>query len=135
MKRHWPSSDGGHFSIPVRQGCQFEILKNAKFEYNTPHSDLYRHYYHAQAMINRGGDDWAFYNELFRDELLNNQNDDGSWKNVGKAAIDQSDTDQCSVKLRFLGLGLDYSGQISLPRRTTLSSCVSCMEPTPILQP
>ena len=34
-------------------------------------------------MINRGGDDWEFYNNLFRDQLLKNQNDDGTWKNVG----------------------------------------------------
>ena len=70
-----------HDSV-VRKGARY-IEKNAKFEYNTAHSDLYRHYYHAQAMINRGGADWEFYNKLFRDELLKNQNEDGSWKNVG----------------------------------------------------
>jgi competence protein ComGC len=52
----------------VRKGARY-IQKNAKFEYNTAHSDLYRHYYHAQAMINRGGDDWDFYNKMFRDEI------------------------------------------------------------------
>ncbi|NNC90666.1 MAG: hypothetical protein HKN82_19585, partial [Akkermansiaceae bacterium] len=36
-------------------------------------------YYHSQAMINHGGEAWDKYNKLFRDELLKNQNDDGSW--------------------------------------------------------
>lgn len=66
----------------VRSGAKY-IRKNTKFDYNTEDSDLYRHYYHAQAMINRGGADWAFYNGLFRDQLLKNQNKDGSYKNVG----------------------------------------------------
>ena len=35
-------------------------------------------------MINRGGADWKFYNDLFRDELLTNQNEDGSWKRAKK---------------------------------------------------
>jgi hypothetical protein len=33
-------------------------------------------------MINRGGGDWKFYNNLFRDELLNNQKEDGTWQNI-----------------------------------------------------
>jgi len=70
-----------HDSV-VRKGSRY-IQKNAKFKYNTADSDLYRHYYHAQAMINRGGADWDFYNNLFRDELLKNQAKDGSWKDVG----------------------------------------------------
>ena len=66
----------------VRKGAK-HIKQNTKFDYNTGDSDLYRHYYHAQAMINRGGADWEFYNNIFRDQLLKNQNKDGSWKNVG----------------------------------------------------
>ena len=65
----------------VGKGARY-IRKNAKFEWNTADSDLYRHYYHAQAMMNRGGADWAFYNKLFRDQILDNQNPDGSYKNV-----------------------------------------------------
>ncbi|MGB0991414.1 MAG: hypothetical protein ACPG32_02985 [Akkermansiaceae bacterium] len=74
----------GHDSV-VRKGARY-IRKNTKFDYNTEDSDLYRHYYHAQAMINRGGADWEFYNGLFRDQILNNQNADGTWKNVGGGA-------------------------------------------------
>ena len=71
----------GHDSV-VKKGARY-IKKNAKFDYNGETADLYRHYYHAQAMINRGGADWEFYNNLFRDQLLKNQNEDGSWKDVG----------------------------------------------------
>ncbi|MCP5534745.1 MAG: hypothetical protein H7A51_00750 [Akkermansiaceae bacterium] len=76
--------DKSHDSV-VRKGAKY-IKKNAKFQYNTENADLYRHYYHAQAMINRGGADWEFYNALFRDELLKNQNADGTYKNVGGGA-------------------------------------------------
>ncbi|MGB0774864.1 MAG: hypothetical protein ACPG32_12830 [Akkermansiaceae bacterium] len=76
---------GKAHSKVVRKGARY-IKQNTKFDYNTEHSDLYRHYYHAQAMMNRGGEDWRFYNDLFRDQLLNNQNADGSWKNVGGGA-------------------------------------------------
>jgi hypothetical protein len=56
------------------------IEKNTRFEYNGPYSDLYGHYYEAQAMLNRGGAQWRKYNDIFRDQVLKNQNPDGSWK-------------------------------------------------------
>jgi len=73
-----------HASV-VRKGTRY-IEENAKFDYNTENSDLYRHYYHAQAMINHGGNSWKAYNDLFRDQLLKNQYKNGSWKNVGGGA-------------------------------------------------
>lgn len=66
----------------VRNGIKY-ISENAKFEYNATDSDLYRQYYNAQAMINRGGAAWEEYNDKIRDELLDNQDADGSWKDVG----------------------------------------------------
>ncbi len=63
----------------VRNGLKY-IQNNTKFDYNSEDSDLYAHYYESQAMMQAGGDSWKFYNELFRDQLLNNQNPDGSWK-------------------------------------------------------
>jgi hypothetical protein len=66
----------------VRNGTRY-IEKNTKFDYNAEFADLYNHYYEVQAMMNRGGEQWKFYNNLFRDQLLNNQNPDGSWKNPG----------------------------------------------------
>jgi hypothetical protein len=56
------------------------IEENTRFNYNGAESDLYGHYYEAQAMMNRGGVQWRKYNELFRDQVLKNQNADGSWK-------------------------------------------------------
>ncbi|MCX6877867.1 MAG: hypothetical protein NTW21_29250 [Verrucomicrobia bacterium] len=66
----------------VRNGAKY-IDKNTKFDYNTGFSDLYGHYYEAQAMMNRGGEQWKRYNTLFREQLLKNQNPDGSWKAPG----------------------------------------------------
>jgi hypothetical protein len=57
--------------------------EKSKFDYNTRFCDLYGHYYESQAMMQRGGEDWKFYNNLFRDQVLNNQNEDGSWKVPG----------------------------------------------------
>jgi hypothetical protein len=34
-------------------------------------------------MMNRGGNEWKKYNGQFRDELLKNQNPDGSWPTPG----------------------------------------------------
>ena len=67
---------------PVKRGADY-IREKSKFEYNTKFSDLYAHYYESQAMMQRGGDDWKFYNEMFRDQLLDNQDADGSWKVPG----------------------------------------------------
>jgi hypothetical protein len=69
-------------SPAVRKGVEY-IRGNTKFDYNTEFADLYGHYYESQAMMQRGGDDWKFYNDLFRDQLLNNQEGDGSFKIPG----------------------------------------------------
>jgi hypothetical protein len=66
----------------VRSGAKY-IGKNSKLDFNTADSDLYGHYYEGQAMMNRGGDEWKKYNNMFRDQILNNQNPDGSWKAPG----------------------------------------------------
>ena len=66
----------------VRKGAKY-ITENTKFDYTTKDSNLYAHYYESQAMMQRGGEDWKFYNNLFRDQLLNNQDEDGSWKQPG----------------------------------------------------
>ncbi len=66
----------------ARNGARY-IENNTKFNYASEDSDLYAHYYEAQAMINRGGEQWKKYNALFREELLKNQNADGSWKPTG----------------------------------------------------
>ena len=66
-------------STAVRRGASY-IEEHSRFEYNSPYSDLLGLYYESQAMLNRGGEQWRKYNEMFRDDLLAAQNTDGSWK-------------------------------------------------------
>jgi hypothetical protein len=66
----------------VRSGGKY-IEKKSKLEFNGEDCDLYGHYYEGQAMMNRGGEQWTKYNAMFRDQILNNQNADGSWKAPG----------------------------------------------------
>jgi hypothetical protein len=66
----------------ARAGVKY-ISKNTAFNWADKTSNLYYHYYNAQAMINHGGKDWENYNLLFRDILLNNQQEDGTWKHAG----------------------------------------------------
>jgi prenyltransferase beta subunit len=66
-------------SSEARKGVKF-IRDNFKLDWNTQDSDLYSHYYASQAMMQAGGANWKFYNDLFREQLLSNQNPDGSWK-------------------------------------------------------
>lgn len=67
-------------SKPVRNGVKF-IKENFKMDWEN--ADLYSHYYASQAMMQAGGSNWKSYNSQFRDELLKNQNPDGSWKTPG----------------------------------------------------
>jgi hypothetical protein len=70
---------GKEKSPEARNGVKF-IKENFKFDWNTADSDLYSHYYASQAMMNAGDNYWKSYNKIFRDQLINNQNPDGSWK-------------------------------------------------------
>ena len=65
-------------SRPAKKGINW-VRKNTGFEWGKPSANLYYHYYHAQAMINAGGEDWDWYNTMFRDPLIEAQNEDGSW--------------------------------------------------------
>ncbi len=68
-----------------RRACEF-LEKNIKLDWETD-SDLYAHYYAMQAMINHGGESWERYNHMVRDEVLANQNPDGSFRPAGKNAV------------------------------------------------
>lgn len=59
------------------------IAENSKFEWGNDSANLYYHYYNAQAMMNHGGKEWDDYNEMFRDNLLKAQAEDGSWNQPG----------------------------------------------------
>jgi len=69
-------------SKEARKGIEY-IDENSEFKWGDANSNLYYHYYHAQAMLNHGGKEWDDYNERFRDELLNAQEADGSWNQSG----------------------------------------------------
>lgn len=88
---------GGHFTLTgagtlcfqqhkgasnskARKGMRY-IDKESKFDYKAGPCNLYEHYYSSQAAMNHGGKSWVAYNELFRDQLLDNQNGDGTWPN------------------------------------------------------
>jgi hypothetical protein len=66
-------------SSEARKGVRF-IKDNMRLDWNSVESDLYAHYYISQAMMQAGGGNWRAYNDIFRDQLLNNQNPDGSWR-------------------------------------------------------
>ena len=53
-------------SKPARNGVKYMTASNKAFEWGKPTSNLYYHYYNAQAMINHGGKEWKDYNNLFR---------------------------------------------------------------------
>jgi hypothetical protein len=67
-------------SKEVRNGVRY-MDDNFKLEWES--ADIYSHYYASQAMMQAGGAYWKKYNSHFRDELLKNQNPDGSWKMPG----------------------------------------------------
>ena len=73
---------GKESSSAVRNGAKY-ILEGSKFDYNTADSNFYQHYYESQAMMIRGGSEWRKYNDMFKSQLINNQNPDGSWKAPG----------------------------------------------------
>lgn len=64
-------------SKPAKRAMEYLVRNNTSFDPRT--SNLYYHYYNAQAFINAGGKEWEQYNLLFRDSLIKAQNPDGSW--------------------------------------------------------
>ncbi len=85
----------------VRNGIKY-IMKNAEFDWNAESSNLYYHYYNAQALINRGGADWDDYNEIVRDKLLAAQNGDGSWSRKEKIKHGASGTHMATCLATFM---------------------------------
>ena len=73
----------GHF--------KFHYLNNVKFgQFGSKDSNLYYHYYHAQAMINVGGKEWDKYNKMVRDPIIDAQQADGSWnQKMGHGPVNQ----------------------------------------------
>jgi hypothetical protein len=90
----------------VRKGIKY-VAKNSRFDWNTETSNLYYHYYNAQAMIHYGGIEWKEYNDRFRDELLKAQDKDGSWKRPKKFPHDATNV-HMSTCLSVLMLEVYY---------------------------
>ncbi|MCX6880695.1 MAG: hypothetical protein NTW21_43845, partial [Verrucomicrobia bacterium] len=94
----------------IRKAAKY-VLENTVFDFKKD-CKLYSHYYESQAMMQRGGEDWRKYNALFRDDLLKNQEPDGSWKvPTGAAHISNEVFSTClctlmlEVYYRFLSTG------------------------------
>ncbi|MFU8892115.1 MAG: prenyltransferase/squalene oxidase repeat-containing protein [Luteolibacter sp.] len=66
-------------SAAVRNGARY-IAEHSRFTYDGRYADMLGLYYEAQAMLNRGGEQWRNYNAMFRDELLSGEDSDGSWR-------------------------------------------------------
>ena len=88
-----------------------QVLENTKFDFKT-NANLYSAYYESQAMMQCGGAEWKKYNDLFRDQLLDNQGEDGSWAPPPGAAFVGNkvfSTALCTLMLevyyRFLSTG------------------------------
>lgn len=63
----------------VRNGVNY-ITENTKLKWGEPECDLYGHYFESIAIRIHGGKAWETYNQLMRDEILRNQNPNGTWK-------------------------------------------------------
>lgn len=85
----------------VRNGIKY-IEKNTKFDWADQSSNLYYHYYNAQAMINRSGGAWEDYNDLFRDKLLAAQSDNGSWSRKQRIHHGSKDTHMATCLATFM---------------------------------
>lgn len=60
-------------------------IKRLDWHNKNDNSNLYMHYYCAQAAMNAGGESWSAYNDAFRDVLLEAQAGDGSFPPTGTA--------------------------------------------------
>jgi len=98
-------------SSEVRKGTKY-IKNNTKLKFGTQDCDLYAHYYEAQAMMNRGGEEWKHYNGLMRDEVLKNQKPDGTWSGgAGHGAGQFYHTALCTLMLEVYYRFLPGTGQ------------------------
>ena len=69
----------------VREGIEFILKQTDKdhpVDYRHENADLYAWYYNTQACLMVGGSAWTKWNRLFQDQLIKNQNPDGSWPPV-----------------------------------------------------
>lgn len=73
----------------IARGVDF-YLSAGPFDYTTQSCDLYSWYYFTQATFNYGGKSWEDWNSVCRDQLLDHQQDDGSWLDEGSGRSEQA---------------------------------------------
>ncbi len=69
----------------VRKGINYLMEatdKDHPVDYHHEKADLYAWYYNTQACLMVGGAAWNKWNRLFQDQIIKNQNPDGSWPPV-----------------------------------------------------
>lgn len=98
----------------VRKGAKY-IRKHTRFKYNSEHADLYRHYYHSLALKHRGGADWVGYNKLLGRQFIEQQSEEGFWKNVGGGA-------------KIMGVATSYSGASEMSRHYRSCLCALILQ-------
>lgn len=73
----------------LRKGMEWMLEtaeKQGGVKYKSENADLYAWYYHTQACLMFGGSAWQKWNRWFQDEIIQNQNPDGSWPAPGGKA-------------------------------------------------
>lgn len=79
-----------------RTGSASSVRRAVKFildhdvQIGAADSSIYGWYYGAQACFQRGGRDWTKWNEMFRDQAVAHQSEDGSWPSEGGSGAEAS---------------------------------------------
>ncbi|MFM7182834.1 MAG: prenyltransferase/squalene oxidase repeat-containing protein [Verrucomicrobiales bacterium] len=105
---------GKENSRPAREAIRW-MSKEMDPVYHSPDCNLYAWYYTTLCLFQKGGSTWDRWNKKWRDQLLDNQNEDGIWKqegNFGKGATSTSaggrDADIYRLCLNALSLEAYY---------------------------
>jgi hypothetical protein len=83
---------GKESSRPAREAIRW-MGKEMDPVYQSPSANLYAWYYTTLSLFQKGGTHWERWNRKWRDQLVNNQNEDGTYKpegNFGKGATSTS---------------------------------------------
>ena len=71
-------------------------------------ANLYEWYYNTQATFEGGGTAWKKWNDMFQDEVIKNQESNGSWINAGAKAHTPNEGDIYATCLCTLMLEVYY---------------------------
>jgi hypothetical protein len=68
---------------PAREAIRYMAKEMTDPVYNSPTCNLYAWYYTTLSLFQKGGTQWDRWNRKWRDQILNNQNEDGTYKKEG----------------------------------------------------